>query len=367
VKVTCLFWHWYFYVCGSFTSLFSDKNVLLICHCFYKNNTVKLTHYGPHLDVTNNNVLFYIIADLVYFCRSRGIIKTPTISLQPNRANTSNNLSTTGRDVKNNSRQSVLSAVTCQKDSSSLNKAISNATVAEDFRCGEQLCSYLKDKRRFVRESLGIEEKSTAADVHRESAEQKSLNKLSHSEKPNKLQFAPTLSSSVTTQETKSRAIDTILSEKLDSGDDEASPDSCESVIQTATLPQILISGVKNDLGDRSSKSASSSKHNSPPSSLSPGEQRRTPSLKKHAKEWGAEVETKIMKLYENSTPEVNYLTALDAKSHPSSIFKLRSNLESKYSSTEHTPSYVLALANLFRRRMQVRDKQACFDFCFCH
>ena len=78
----------------------------------------------------------------------------------------------------------------------------------------------------------------------------------------------------------------------------------------------------------------------------------RTQSSKRPTKEWTAEVENEIMRLYENG------FNTNDFPTHPTGgIVQVKQQVDSKVTAADQTPNYVLALANLFRRRMQVLNR----------
>ena len=77
-------------------------------------------------------------------------------------------------------------------------------------------------------------------------------------------------------------------------------------------------------------------------------------SHRKTCRQWNADVELDIMRLYENAVPEVRLSALYNQQSSPQRWSTVKEQVDKKLSNAEQTPSYVLALANLFRKHTQV-------------
>ena len=82
-----------------------------------------------------------------------------------------------------------------------------------------------------------------------------------------------------------------------------------------------------------------------------------TTKLQQPSRESKAVMEQDIMKLYENGDPRLTLL-AMNRLPANNQWAQVQSQVDAKVSNADHTSSYVLALANLFRKRVQVRHSE---------
>lgn len=95
-----------------------------------------------------------------------------------------------------------------------------------------------------------------------------------------------------------------------------------------------------------------------------------------HKKEWNSDVENEILRLYESSEPKSTLIcdwalpqTGNGFDHSPGQMhrnckhdyaFAVERSVESRLARAEQTPNYVLALANMFRKRLEVSRDISC-------
>ena len=211
------------------------------------------------------------------------------------------------------------------------------------------LCSFLQDKLKFIRESG-----SGPTEAPENQAKLKTGSDGTNNNSPNELK-SPS-SSEENRNRTRSLSLDNDQRSKCDSIPklSNAFFRRSSDKKKSTSLPKILLRS-DNEKANKSEVKLlpicsdaetvpESRLEEQSPSSASP---RRT------TREWTAGVEHEIMRLYESGAPGAG-LAAFDPQPHPLRWSQVKDQVESKLNNADHTPSYVLALANLFRKRMQV-------------
>ncbi|XP_076814651.1 uncharacterized protein LOC143460874 isoform X1 [Clavelina lepadiformis] len=277
--------------------------------------------------------------ELLQFCQSRGLTRATTAPV-----------------IRTQNQQTTSASKKGQQKKNSIGIEVSNEkTLRDDPRYITHLCSSLKDKKKFLRDAEGLTDEDDSVKIQNKGP----FIKLTKQDDKGKQKQQNTVNKDETGKTEKTNPRATSFAEKASdvkpttNAKDNNPKDDIKSARQT--LPNL-----KFDDSDESKHSvspisvASVNKHGS----WSPfsGETPRTIPLKKTTREWNAEVESNIMRLYECSGPGAG-LPLLDSKPHPRGLANVKEQVETKVSNADHTPSYVLALANLFRRRMQIRKE----------
>lgn len=265
----------------------------------------------------------------MYFCRSRGISKSPA-AVATTTAPTAARAQTTNQP-NNGYRQRrptialPISAFNKPKIILDNSGNAKSEILAPESRVTASLCASLKDKGKFVRESRGqpTEIPNDDAKSRQDMSEKNQDAKKVKETQPSVLNHNDADAESTTTTEENS------------------------SQHSSSSFPRL-----NSNANDEQDINARVKFPTSP--SRSSGDFHRQGASRKPVREWSADVETEIMRLYESSGPGSG-LSVLEAKSGAKAGLRMKDQVESKLNNSDHTPSYVLALANLFRRRMQVR------------
>lgn len=207
------------------------------------------------------------------------------------------------------------------------------------------LCSFLYDKEKFVKESV-------PRPIH---SLQPSSNKSSEvKEKSNETNFDHTSSNKTLHKNLNANQQENIETKpKFDSAPKLAGSFFHKNVEKKNALPRISLRNEGAKLNSQDDAPETEATGNDGTAASKPND--NNPSTRKSVRKWNADVEQDIMKLYESGAPGAS-LAVLDNQQNDSQrLGSVKEQVDAKLSNAEQTPSYVLALANLFRKRMQVR------------
>nr|XP_002131997.1 uncharacterized protein LOC100186143 [Ciona intestinalis] len=282
--------------------------------------------------------------DFLQFCKSRGLARVPTAPPLTTQSSCPN------LDVsKNHQRRTVatagVQASRQQKaETSSIMSDMAKMVNAES-KYIEMLCSTLVDKRKFLRDS---ENRPPTPNDSTVAAENLKKPEITLNTTANKIVRVPPATGEIGKPISNTNAIGEKENTESDSNSSGSSSKS------NSKFPKIFMRNEREPAASCSSPISNVSKTKLVYISNS-NETKRIPA-RRPPRQWTAEVENEIMRLYENGAPGTG-LGSVDVKPQPRPMSNVRDQVESKLNNADHTPSYVLALANLFRRRMQIRKE----------
>ncbi|XP_078487718.1 uncharacterized protein LOC100186143 [Ciona intestinalis] len=290
-------------------------------------------------DVTDDEM------DFLQFCKSRGLARVPTAPPLTTQTSCPN------LDVNKNYQRRTVATAGVQAsrqqkaETSSIMSDMAKMVNAESKYIA-MLCSSLVDKRKFLRDSEN--RPPTPKDSIPAAENLKKTEITLNTITANKVVRVPPATHEVGKPINNTNAI---MEKEHTESDSNSSGSSSKS---NSKFPKIFMRNEREPAASCTSPISNVSTTKLAYISNS-NETKRIPA-RRPPREWTAEVENEIMRLYENGAPGTG-LGTVDAKPQPRPMSNVRDQVESKLNNADHTPSYVLALANLFRRRMQIRKE----------
>ena len=196
------------------------------------------------------------------------------------------------------------------------------------------LCSFLQDKSKFIRDSRYVSSNIRTNRALTESQEEHKENNFQQSRASSKALIPRTLTEKQIAAKTAQHLVNGKQNKNLPTRD--KTKISADEKLKTEKEKDVSTTEVSSD--NATFSLARSDKNSS-----------TYPKRKQPSWEWNKMMEEDLIRLYESEDTSTSLPT-------PGVVqwTQNRENVERKMSSSEQTPSYVLALANLFRKRVQV-------------
>ena len=290
---------------------------------------------------------YFTVADFLEFCREKGLNR----SSSPPSQNSSEPVKSGSNERKNSNIRDVIPS-----------KAELNEDDTTIFT--SSLCSFLQDKQKFIRESKPLQCDADSVSATQESGNQnKEEDPALNAENSKVLNQSDQRSSSKSAQVVAVANIAKLKANTVPKLRSAFYQRTCNRQ-NINTTPRLSLSNDEAKEANLTSNGAEIKSSTATPRNLvtARSSEYSSTKLQQPSREWNALVEQDIMKLYESGDPRVS-LSALNSHPPSNQWVQVQNQVDAKVSNADHTPSYVLALANLFRKRVQVSclDRLICF------